>query len=537
MSTYKDNLKYLQADNISSASILSQIENFVTGIFGKLAKTLSKRSPFGIVMHTQHDLQQLNFVYIDNSINENNVYTADNIVSIRSLAALSSFKPLRRISASGIAQLQISSTLIDEIEDNKVFLHNKARLQSSTGVDYFVNMSDEFMLINLLSNTTFTINVVQGIPKQQQFIASGSNDFVIELQNSHIIENNLITVYVNGDLYEKYNVLTDMHSTDKGYLLRDDISGALAIHFGNGYNGVSPAVGADVIVHYVESDGSIGNVNKGELYTIKSGLKLQDESDIEVDLDIYVSIEQLYDMINGYDGDSVDDIRLHIGHNSMSNVIALPEQIKSYLRRYPQFIALNVWSDADSYVINVLLIPNIEYKITAESTYFNLPLSAFEITEDHIINIKAALVADKHNALVTNVNMQSYTISTFAIIALCSFYDVYIDETDIVYKATNAVHTTLLHEYRENAFQISKSKIIKSIISNVDEVESVDVIFVTNDDTILNELGNINTIELDTKVLPIAQPGTYLDETFTNALKILYKTSTNNWQELNNNLT
>jgi len=132
-----------------------------------------------------------------------------------------------------------------------------------------------------------------------------------------------VTVYVRdpndstestGRLYEKFNSLYLMSSSDYGYVLRVSPEGR-KIYFGNGIIGQQPLPGSTIVVHINETEGVDGNVIAGSITTGSRIYSQQHGATEIVDYDI-INTSPAY---NGTDQEDLQQIR----SNSIKSLVSL----------------------------------------------------------------------------------------------------------------------------------------------------------------------------------------------------------------------
>lgn len=121
----------------------------------------------------------------------------------------------------------------------------------------------------LLSNQTSTlVSVIQGTPKSESFIAEGDIYEKIIIYNSSI-ENSTVSILVNG---EEWSVVPNIRESEtpssKNYVITNLNSfEGIQITFGNDYFGKKLSSGDQIVVRYIETMGSGGNIESSGLIT------------------------------------------------------------------------------------------------------------------------------------------------------------------------------------------------------------------------------------------------------------------------------
>lgn len=546
---YKDRLKYLKTDDDTISKVDSSISKMVSEMYRGAREKFSITSPFGNILTAFKEFKNLDFFYIDRAINENNIKTAESSESVRGLVANSGFNALRSISAKGSVRMNINPLVVDEIESGRVFLRRGATFKSEdSGLIYYADLPDDNFQIQLNSSNETIFGVVEGIVRTLQFYGTGEQfDTKIITTLNNDIENDRIKVVVDGTEWTKYDLLRDMGENDTGYLIINDFDNGVKIHFGDGYNGVIPPENSSIIISFVETNGSVGNIPMNSKFILVSGVTLPDG--VNIDINDFATITAEHDFISGYDGDDIDKMRLNNGLQSHSYVLSNEDHIRSYLRRYPRYNTVRVWSNIDAGDLNALIVPNLSYKTSGVFTYFDLPLNEFIISDSEIDNIKQSIINDKKYSLQSTIDISKYDVLTYGILVYANFKNGTLPYKHTVYNEVNSIiEKSLMEQFANEGQTIRKSIIIEKLMSNVQSLESVNIQFVSGEhgsQYIDSTIGDIDTREVQSSTLnsfttnnstiylPIIRSGSYgaNNTVFSTPIKILYEERTNVWVE------
>ena len=188
---------------------------------------------------------------------------ARQVSSLMAESQFYNYVPHRKVGASGELKISTSETFSSAYSTN-IEIPKYATFSSSSNLNFVVADTT-----NLLNNEQYSyINIVQGTPKSESFIAQGNYYETFTIYNNSI-ENSVYDVYVNGELWEKIDYLREASSgSSKVYELNNllDFSG-VTIKFGNDYFGKKLSTGDIVLFQYVETDGISGNVTSTGVVT------------------------------------------------------------------------------------------------------------------------------------------------------------------------------------------------------------------------------------------------------------------------------
>jgi len=92
--------------------------------------------------------------------------------------------------------------------------------------------------------------------------------FQVGFPNNFLIDQFMVNVYVNGEKWPRYESLLDMPRKANGFICRTGVTNGLDVFFGNGSFGAIPTAGSSVVVEYLVTEGSAGNINLDNLKDI-----------------------------------------------------------------------------------------------------------------------------------------------------------------------------------------------------------------------------------------------------------------------------
>jgi hypothetical protein len=498
--------------------ILSQSIDYLTSKYNQSKAVFTSASPFGQLLLVVENLTQLVFFYIEDSITELNMNEATRLTSVYSLAALSGHNPSRAVSAVGEISLSTYAGAGEPPADF-VIIHNLTRLKcSNNGLTYVLDLSQDEIKFSLTGkNNGLKLAIRQGVVESQTVIAKGEpiESFSIGSPQNYYIDNFLVNVFVNGEKWTKYNSILDMPRGDKGYLIKTGITSGVDLFFGNGNYGKIPNRGAEILVEYIITEGSNGNIMTEDMSSIKfefvdTGFSLLGE---EIDLNAYIQVSSSNAPFFGVNSEDSKLTRLLAPRQSKSFALVNIDHYETVLRKLKLFSIINVSLDElDNRMLNLFLIPDIRKTFSTSQDYFNANLNRF-ILDDYQKNQLLQYIEKGGSKLIsTEIQIidpipSLYVINTSIII----FDDV---STDIIKRdILNAIGTYFIQNTRLT--RIPKSDLIKLIeeVNGVDSV-SINIISQKNEISKLNNssamdigLDEFNDIIVDKNELPIVRGG------------------------------
>jgi len=273
-------------------------------------------------------------LYIEDSLVEQNKYTAQRKKSIYGLAAQSGYSP----SLGKAATCTVAVNYIPSNAPNlNIMIKNHEQLTcTQNGMIYNTILPQESIIMSLeKDNSTRYLTLVQGKFEKQTFVSSGGKYYTIHIDYLGNLDDEYISVKVNNEIWERQYSFYDMQSNAKQWTYKISPIGGIDIVFGNGPYG-RPLESEDFIeVTYLVHDGELGNLKQGEIYFVFEN-NLIDLNGEEVDGNTIFNVTPAsFDAItSGTDSETVEQVRRMIGHNSRSMVLSGPENYNMILNRF-----------------------------------------------------------------------------------------------------------------------------------------------------------------------------------------------------------
>jgi hypothetical protein len=167
------------------------------------------------------------------------------------LTSLIGYVPDRPISASGTVVFTLTAS-----KNKDVLLPKFTQLTATNGYKYVLTESS----VVLAGNTTSgSINCKQGEYKEETSTGTGEAYQSVVIQSIKV-ENTILEVYVNGVLWSSVTSFVSSINTDEHFVSSIDSNDFVRIDFGDGAFGKVPPNGSDILVKYVDSDGTNGDI-------------------------------------------------------------------------------------------------------------------------------------------------------------------------------------------------------------------------------------------------------------------------------------
>ena len=351
----KYNNKIFSLNRLKFEELYNDALAFVRRAYNSARQTFNSASPFSQLLSVILHLGRMIFYYIEDSITGLNIKTAYREDQIKGLATLTGHIPGRAISARGVVKLSYYNTGISEYSGQVCFIPNKTAITNKlNGRNYILLFSADVAKMTLTSSNYIEASVIEGSVKTQQGTCTGQplQSFNFSERNYGEIDQYFMNVYVNGERWDIVDSLLDLSYNQKGVIVKTGMLGGVDVFFGNGSNGLIPEKGAICKVEYVVSSGFYGNIpketmNSNDYWQFKDPGYLSDGT--EVDLNKYMKISSISDIIFGNDPEDVQLTQRIAPYSSRSMVLANATNYKYFFKKMNMFSIIEVINGFNTY--------------------------------------------------------------------------------------------------------------------------------------------------------------------------------------------
>lgn len=364
-----DNFKHL-GEASQNVNILG---NKVMSVLNKLLpnRIMSNSNIFNISVELAQDLSKMIMLNVEDSLIENNILIAQKELSVRGLATLASHQSTRPISAKGVISIKINPTVT---LDTPNLIFNKTVFSSKENNMRYTMLDEQ--LIFSTTTVEILVPVIEGVFVTDKFVAKGQKLEKIELDSTEPIENDNITVRVNGIIWSKKDSIYDMIANDESYILKNGIVNQVDIIFGDGINGKKLNDGDTVEVTYLQTSGESGILSDEAEFSIVSGVYDSNGEAINIVDSTTMVVYSGFNLASN--GESIEMTRNIAGYNSRSLAFVRPTNLQAYLSRLSIISHIDAWSNPlDNQIINLMVTPNIKNKLSSYSDYLDFDESLF----------------------------------------------------------------------------------------------------------------------------------------------------------------
>jgi hypothetical protein len=346
----------------------------------------------------------------------------------------------------------------------------------SNGLNYVLEMAGDESRLDMKGTTGLNFTIRQGRLQQQVFSGAGVQFQSIQVgyPNNFLIDNFLVNVYVNGEKWTKYESMLDLPRNATGYICRTGVTNGLDIYFGNGSFGKIPDNGSEIIVEYLMTEGSVGNINTDSLSELMfnftdTALNILGE---EVTLSDMVTVTCINAPNFGTDPESIALTRLIAPKASKNFALVNIDNYEVLMKKMQMFSSVRVTLDEfDNRVINIFLVPDITKIFARGVDYFNLIEDKFKLTDFQKNELLKYIKKSGTELVSTTVRLLDPTPRKYVLnISLVTFVD--FDTDSIKGQVIDQIGSYFINNTRKD--RIPKSDLIK-LVEGIDGVDSVSI--------------------------------------------------------------
>lgn len=462
--------------------------SFSTKVKGYLSKMLSEHSSqfgsntvFGQILTVIGNVIQNIMLYIEDALVEQNKYTAQRKKSIYGLASLSGYQP--SYGKASVVTLKMNFVPLNKDQDTpiNVLINNHEQVTcTQNGLIYNLLLPQETIVMNPdRDNHVKYITAVQGRFESQRFVSQGGQYYSIHFRFNGNMDTDYISVKVNDEKWDYCVSLYDMDSNKKQYTWKTSIDGGINLLFGNNQHGRALQANDVVDVTYLVHDGEVGNLNP-QLETYFTFDKLLNDINGEThdgNSLFNVTFAETDPITSGSNSETMESVRRMIGLNSRSLVLASPQNYKMFISRFG-FVGYNrTWNDAGSMVVNSLILKNFKSLVGTGSDYFKLRPNDFKLSSAQKKSIYDCIESTGNQLAGVKYNIFDPELCKYAMYVYVSLKDHKKDKEHLKSMIRQLVGDFFTNV--ESDIFIPKSDIIQLIKNNIENIDGVDVYFLS----------------------------------------------------------
>jgi len=466
------NLKSIQFNQF-----LQDISSYLAQSAGS-QKVINKNTVFGQLMTVIAGIAHNIMLYIEDSLVEQNKYTAQRKKSVMALAAQSGYQPSYGKSAG--VWVRIAHKPNNRMPLDVIVPDHQQILCVQNGLYYNLVLNKSAVVIkcdvNLANNYFYA---VQGKFESQRFVTAGGPLCVQNFKFIGFLDADYISVKINGVPWKRVDSLYDMAPNAQEYTVQYNPVHGVDLIFGNTVHGAELNNGDIIEVQYLLHDGESGNIDTRERTYFLFAKQLNDIAGEEVDGNTCFDVNLATDdaVAAGANSESINQVRKMIGFNSRSLVLSDSNAYKAFLNKY-SFVGYNrTWSEPGSMVVNSLIMRNYRLDMKDGNDYFKLTPNQFELSEIQKTSIKNAIIASGSQLGGTTFNIVDIELCKYALYVYIKLKDASEDHELISTKIRKLIGD-FFGDIVSDSY-IPKSDIINLIKENVEQVDGVTCYFLS----------------------------------------------------------
>lgn len=496
--------KLFSKSRIQVEEMLQDVTDFTKEMYKQKSAVYSPASAWGQIQVVLARHAQLMLYYIEDAVTESNIHTASRPQSIRGLARVAGYNPMRAIASTGEVFLSYGGSA-PQINGENVIIPNYTKITCKDNqLDYLIVLGRDELKYNIYTERSRVFcRVIQGTLENQSFTGTGENlqSFEVNMSGGQKIDNFFINVFVNGEKWKKYDSLYDIPKNYTGCLVKTGITSGVDVYFGNGYFGKVPPLGSTIMVEYLITAGEVGNIRESEGVVFEFSSQGYDNQGNEVDLNTVFNIGISSPITFGSDSEPTFLTRLLAPLTSRSFVLANTTNYVAFFEKFQYFSYINCYTEYDEVnwfvdnIIYLILVPDITKRMRNGENYFTVPLEFFSLSTLEKFKIQRLLEESGQkivNAIVRFVDPQFKRYATNIYIMVWEGTDKTTLKKDILDKLSE-----YLVNFKRKDF-LPKSDLI-AILEGITGIDSVNLYFVSEDiEKELMLLTDVNQINLST---------------------------------------
>lgn len=483
-------------NKVKAVDSINELTNNLIIRFKNNLRSFTYASSFGqIILVLQNHINNI-FYYINDSATQTNFKTANRTHSVHGLARLQGHNAFRGSSARGSIVLVRKPSIGIDIAGDKIHIPNYTKIQNlENGLQYTILMNTDFKTFNISSTKEIQMPIVEGIVETHAFTGTGENIQTYELPNLQfqMYDDSYVEVLVNGKMYEQYVSLYDIPYGASGCLVKTGMTSGIDIIFGKKNFQEIPPLGSEIKVNVLTTNGKFGNLFNSQT-TWKLNDTCYDGNGNELNLDdiFYVNNNILPSL--GADAEDINLTKVLAPNISRSFILHDKKSISYFFKKMNYFSSINIFKKTIDNIneYSVYLVPSLINRLIAGENYFTISQNKFLLLDSEKYQVLSQIQESGIKSANITIEIINPIIQKFAMMVYCELENgVDTDVSNIMSIRQNILNT--LSNYlldRESTSDIIHSEIV-SLINGLDNIYSVKVILISNDNKYIDQLGNI----------------------------------------------
>lgn len=462
-----------------------QWEKFLTAASEGMSKMLASydtnfnsNTIFGQLINVLGSACQNMMYYIEDSLTEQNKYTAERKRSIYNLASISGYNPSMGKSTTAVICLTWKPN--NETFGSVVIPNHTKLVSSRTGMGYNIILPQESIVCNLQSdNSSKYLTVAEGTFETQKFVSTGGQLYSKNVKFTGDADIDYLEVKVDNELWERVESLYDMDPNGKQYVAKTSLKNGIDLVFGNNQYGKALKDGQIITVTYLIHNGEAGNIDWDEnaKFIFSDKLKTMDGEEINGNKIFTVDLVDKDYITSGVFSDSINLVREMIGMNSRALVLADAKNYTKLFKKF-SFVGYNrVWTEPGSMVVNAIVMRNYKAYLKSGNDYFTLMEDDIKLSPNQKQSIYNSIAMSGEQLAGVVFNIFDPDICKYACYVYVKLKDGDYDEA-LISQQIRAEIGMFFANIQSDIF-IPKSDIVHLLKRKIDAIDGVDVYFLS----------------------------------------------------------
>lgn len=451
------------------------VRKYLQKTFNNLGMQYTHSQVFGVIFDGVKGILENMMFYIEDALNEQNIFTATRKQSVYSLAKISGYEPYYGSTATGtiLAKMFLSNEL--QSKSTKIYIPNNAPLYNVVnGMTYSIILPTDYYVVDISRPLmTHEFKIVQGLFETTAFVAKGLNFETFESTTPSAFDREYLIVTVDGERYTEAANIYEMPAGEKQFVLTVGFNNSFDIQFGNDIYGKRLEEGQTVNIKFLTHMGTYGNILPDENSTFTFANKAYDSLGSSVDPNDYLELELTGCVTGGTSSDSIQTIRSMIGYNSRALVYASEENFKLFFKRFSFIGYVNCWSEKNSMCVTATCMRNIRDEVNDVASYYNFDPNKLILEESQKEMIITTLKNSNKAFAGVTLKFQDPIIRRYSIIAYVKVDNIYNKEL-----VKTSIETSLANYFLgtfEDVQFIAKSDLLKKIMDDCENITAIDL--------------------------------------------------------------
>ena len=497
-------LKFLSTLRTSANEIKGDARTYIARVYKRANTLFTHASPFAQIISVMAEIGELIMFYVEDSIVEQNIYTAQQPESIYGLARLTGHDATRGFAATGEIEFRwkVGSDL-GKLAGTGLNIDARSELKcEQNGLVYTLLTPQDRFRLEKSNKYRVKVAIIQGKFESQTYTGTGESMQSFNIQTDSLTDHSKVSVSVNGEKWTKHESLYDLLKNEKAYILKTGVGGGLDVYFGTGSFGMIPKSGTTIEIEYVKHKGANGNLDDAQDIAFQWDAEGTDSNGDTYDLNEYLELNVTSSPKMGANRENVEFTKLLAPLASKSYVLATPDNYEYFLSRYGMFSyvdAYNTTSDEyldDDNVIYIFALPDVNRKLLANQDYFSIPQNEMFFDQNEYDKMSQVIQDSGQQMVTTEVVFVKPKIRKYSMDINIRYFEGFTKQ-EIFNDVRAKVSDYMLNVTRRD--KLPKSDIVY-ILESIAGIDSVNVRFISETEETARRLGYFDSVT--TTVVP-----------------------------------